>query len=125
MHTDARGVGATIGMVSFTSDAIMTLRRGQDNEGSPSSQASGQNNRPPQDQVDLLLRPGSLLVLAGEARYTWSHGILPEQQRHREHAAAERQSLVFWNTAIDPNAPPIQRDETARRPVLISSARRG
>jgi alkylated DNA repair dioxygenase AlkB len=59
------------------------------------------------ETVPLLLAPGSLLVLQGEARYGWKHGI-PARKTDRHYGRAihrrRRVSLTF-RTVIAPSAP--------------------
>lgn len=50
--------------------------------------------------------------MQGDVRYNWAHGItdvttevVERQSIHR----AERTSVVLWDGAPDPNAPPIRR----------------
>jgi len=73
--------GATIASVSFLSACVMRF----------ASQATSQ-------QIDLHLKPASLLVLKDEARHLWTHAILPRksdiisgQRYHR----SRRISLTF------------------------------
>jgi len=50
------------------------------------------------DRADILLEPGSLLVLSGPARYGWRHGIAPrktDRWRGRTLTRNRRVSLTF------------------------------
>jgi alkylated DNA repair dioxygenase AlkB len=54
----------------------------------------------PLDKVSLLLEPGSLLILRGEARYNWKHGIIPHKTdiyRGQIIQRTRRISLTFRN----------------------------
>lgn len=50
------------------------------------------------DRVDVLLEPGSLLVMSGPARYTWRHGIAPrktDRWQGQSLTRSRRVSLTF------------------------------
>ena len=52
------------------------------------------------EQVPILLEPGSLLVMQGEARYRWKHGIAARKSdtyQGRKITRARRLSLTFRN----------------------------
>jgi alkylated DNA repair dioxygenase AlkB len=52
----------------------------------------------PDRSTELLLEPGSLLVLSGEARWHWKHGIparASDRWNDREYARSRRVSLTF------------------------------
>jgi alkylated DNA repair dioxygenase AlkB len=73
--------GNTIIILSLGSDCVMNFTHSQT-----------------QEQVKILLRPGSLLVSQGEARYVWSHGILACKQdsyKGQDFVRNRRVSLTF------------------------------
>lgn len=56
-----------------------------------------------QEKRELLLLPGSLLVLKGEARYVWQHGVIPRDRdiyNGREFIRSRRVSLTFREAAF-------------------------
>ena len=56
-----------------------------------------------QEKRELLLLPGSLLVLKGEARYVWQHGVMPRDRdiyRGQEFVRSRRVSLTFREAAF-------------------------
>ena len=55
-HVDLASFGDGIAVLSFLSPAVMSFTRGGESH-------------------DVLLQPGDLLTLHGEARYEWTHGI--------------------------------------------------
>ncbi|AFZ19593.1 alpha-ketoglutarate-dependent dioxygenase AlkB [Allocoleopsis franciscana] len=56
-----------------------------------------------QERRELLLLPGSLLVLKGEARYVWQHGVMPRDRdsyQGREFIRSRRVSITFREAAF-------------------------
>lgn len=56
-----------------------------------------------QEKVPLLLEPGSLLIMQGEARHAWKHGIPARKKDIYEGKSIERQrriSLTFRNIVL-------------------------
>ena len=56
-----------------------------------------------EQHVPILLEPRSLLVLRGEARYQWTHGIAKHQQdtiNGTAIARARRLSVTFRNVIL-------------------------
>ncbi|EGD75166.1 hypothetical protein PTSG_06819 [Salpingoeca rosetta] len=116
-HVDARGIGASICMFSFQSSSLLDMI--------PTTDLTDEHNAMSAEEVlalggcRLLLEPRSLLVLRHDARYHWAHRVPSAPTftiNNRTYTRAERFSLVFWSTKLDPNAPPIKRhpDATSR-----------
>jgi DNA oxidative demethylase len=64
-HADNRSFGPTVLSLSLGTAARLQLRRADDDQGAHAS------------RVEVALAPRSLFVLAGEARRSWHHRILP------------------------------------------------
>jgi alkylated DNA repair dioxygenase AlkB len=64
-HVDLLRFDDGIIIVSLLSSCVMTMRPANHND----KQSEGSVRR------DILLRPGDILALSGEARYHWKHGI--------------------------------------------------
>lgn len=63
-HTDCIPCfGNTIITLSLGSECVMNFTHSQT-----------------QEEVKILLQPGSLLIFKGEARYIWKHGIIPSKR---------------------------------------------
>lgn len=81
-HVDCRPCfGDVIASLSLLSSCVMRLE-----------------NRKISQQVDLALEPGSLLVLAGEARHVWTHAIPARKSdivNGQKHPRSRRLSLTF------------------------------
>ena len=77
MHTDAVW-GPVVATISLGDDYIMDFDRGRDTGRSKS----------------MLLRRGSVLVLTGDARYEWRHGIA-KRKSDGAHRRQRRVSLTF------------------------------
>lgn len=78
-HKDSAFFSPTVLVLSLLSNAVIRFTR---------------ENQPP---VNFLLKPGSLLVMEGEARNDWLHEILPVQKR--------RLSIVFRRFEDDASRP--------------------
>jgi alkylated DNA repair protein (DNA oxidative demethylase) len=64
-HADNRSFGPTVLSLSLGAPARLQLRRADDDQGTQAT------------RVEVALAPRSLFVLAGEARRSWHHRILP------------------------------------------------
>ncbi|KAL0488968.1 alkylated DNA repair protein [Acrasis kona] len=92
MHVDAKSLGPTISMISLQSTAVMDLCV----DPPPNVSQEEVEKMPP--QVQVLLTPGSLLVMSDQIRYEWLHGIKQQEQEWNGSKInkQERQSIVFW-----------------------------
>lgn len=72
-HVDSPLFGNTIATVTLNDSVVLTLQRGNEHR-------------------LITLNPRSLLVLSGESRYTWSHGI---QRVHTTSHGYRRVSLTY------------------------------
>lgn len=83
MHTDHSGFGPAVAMVSLGDEWQMDFSR---------SGADGSEAR-----THLMLERGSALILSGEARKRWRHGIAKRKTEgpHRERNRKRRLSLTF------------------------------
>ncbi|KAG2388898.1 hypothetical protein C9374_000337 [Naegleria lovaniensis] len=91
LHIDSRGLGPTIGMLSFGNDATMSFLLDP-----PSNYTIEQVQECP-DELRVYLPNGSLIILADDIRYKYVHGIRNEiQKRNPNLDHAERFSVVFW-----------------------------
>ncbi|KAF0977687.1 hypothetical protein FDP41_003009 [Naegleria fowleri] len=91
LHIDSRGLGPTIGLLSFGNDATMSFLLDP-----PSNYTIEQVQACP-DELRVFLPNGSLIILADDIRYKYVHGIRPEiQKRNPNLDHAERFSVVFW-----------------------------
>ncbi len=87
MHTDLDGFGPTVAMVSLGDSWHMDLR--------PAGSRARENQ-------SILLEKGSALVLTGEARRDWTHGIArrkTEPAPGRRIPRRRRVSLTFRTVA--------------------------
>jgi alkylated DNA repair dioxygenase AlkB len=61
-------------------------------------------NKETKEKVDVLLEPRSLVVLKGDARYLWTHGIAGKKADHfrgERHERTTRISLTFRNVILN------------------------
>ena len=90
LHIDSRGLGPTIGMLSFGNDATMSFMIDP-----PSNFTIEQVQQCP-DELRVDLPNGSLVILADDIRYKYVHGIRNEIQKKSHPDHSERFSVVFW-----------------------------
>lgn len=103
LHVDAKSLGPRIAMLSFESSAVMSLCP----DPGPDVVDQTEVEALP-DHVQLLLRPGSLLLLEGDARYEWLHGVrggtdtqtFGTGEDKQEIQKGHRISVVFWNMRL-------------------------
>jgi alkylated DNA repair dioxygenase AlkB len=80
-HVDQAVFGDVVVSVSLGSTCVMRFTQAE-----------------PEASRELLLEPGSVLVLSGEARWDWKHGIpdrLSDRWHDREYVRSRRVSLTF------------------------------
>jgi len=61
-------------------------------------------NKDTKEKIEMLLEPRSLVVLKGDARYLWTHGIKGKKNDHFKgfkHERATRISLTFRNVILN------------------------
>lgn len=90
-YKPGQGIARHIDCVPCFGDTILSLSLG-------SACVMNFTHIPAGTKTALLLQPGSLLILQGEARYQWQHGIAPRQRdkyRGAEFARTRRVSLTF------------------------------
>ncbi len=82
MHTDHSGFGSTVAMVSLGDEWQMDFSK---SDGDAEAKSH------------MMLERGSALILTGEARKKWRHGIAKRltDGAHREHKRKRRVSLTF------------------------------
>lgn len=90
LHIDSRGLGPTIGMLSFGNDATMSFMI------DPPANFTIEQVQECPDEFRVLLPNGSLVILADDIRYKYVHGIRNEIQKKNHPDHAERFSVVFW-----------------------------
>lgn len=96
-HVDAKTIGKIICMLSFQSSAVMDF-----NIDPPPDVSQEQVEKLP-PQVQVLMKPGSLLVLKNDARYKWLHGVKKgriHEFKNEKIEKSDRISLVFWNGVL-------------------------
>lgn len=84
-HIDRPAFGGTVASLSLGSDCVMRLQHAEDAR-----------------QEEIVLERRSLLVLSGDARYRWLHGIAPrktDRTGDRIITRARRVSFTFRNLA--------------------------
>jgi alkylated DNA repair dioxygenase AlkB len=90
-YKPGQGIASHIDCVSCFGDPILCLSLG-------SACVMNFTHIPAGIKAALLLQPGSLLILQGEARYQWHHSIAPRKRdkyRGAELARTRRVSLTF------------------------------
>jgi len=90
LHIDSRGLGPTIGMLSFGNDATMSFLV------DPPSNYTIEQVQQCSDEIQVSLPNGSLIILADDIRYKYVHGIRSEIQKRSHPDHTERFSVVFW-----------------------------
>jgi len=117
MHIDARGVGAAIAMVSLGSPAVLDLIPEKryttliEKHGEEEAAAAAAND---DELMQVLLEPLSVVILGGESRYHWLHGIQEGSLQ------GDRTSIVLWSTDPDPDAPPFKKPTGTRQAILAT-----
>ena len=95
-YEPGQGLRSHIDCVTCFGDTLITLSLG-------SPYVMEFTHAQTQEQRELLLLPGSLLALKGEARYLWQHGVRPrERDRYqgREFIRSRRVALTFREAAF-------------------------
>lgn len=89
LHVDARGLGHSIGMLSFGNEATISFLK------DPPPHFTQDQVEACEDELRLVLPDGSFLLFADDARYNYVHGIRSHIQRtSSDHS--QRFSVVFW-----------------------------
>jgi alkylated DNA repair dioxygenase AlkB len=86
-----QGVALHVDCVPCFGDTVLSLSLG-------STCVMTMSHPPTQTRIDILLEPGSLLVLQGPARYEWRHGIGGRKTDHHNgqtYRRTRRVSLTF------------------------------
>jgi len=66
MHVDDKSLGKVINMINLQSEAVMSFLEPLDNN---------ESLEKCEDEVQLLMKPGTLVTLRNDARYAWAHGV--------------------------------------------------
>ncbi|KAL9657509.1 hypothetical protein ABK040_016774 [Willaertia magna] len=90
LHVDAKGLGPTIGMLSFGNDATMSFLL------DPPPNFTIEQVQQCNDELQVSLPNGSFILLADDMRYKYVHGIRNEIQKKNREDHSERFSVVFW-----------------------------
>jgi alkylated DNA repair dioxygenase AlkB len=93
-YTPGQGIASHIDCIPCFEDVVISLSLA-----APIVMDLKQKDR----QVPILLEPRSLLVLRGEARYQWTHGIVKRQQDRVNGTIIERErrlSITFRNMIL-------------------------
>ncbi|MEV0644056.1 alpha-ketoglutarate-dependent dioxygenase AlkB [Phytomonospora sp. NPDC050363] len=105
-YLPGQGIASHVDCVSCFADTVLSVSLG-------SSCVMDLSRRDRSEKVPLLLEPGGLLVLSGESRYDWLHGIpARKSDRHdgRVLTRGRRVSLTFRTVVLQPDV------LTGRRP---------
>lgn len=98
-YEPGQGIASHVDCVPCFADTVLSLSLG-------SGCVMVMSRRGVEETVPLLLEPGALLVMEGEARYDWRHGIPARKtDRHdgRVHVRGRRVSLTF-RTVVAPGS---------------------
>ncbi len=95
-YEPGQGLTSHVDCITCFGDTIITLSLG-------SSYVMEFTHSQTQEKREILLFPGSLLVLRGEARYFWQHSVTPREKdiyRGREFFRARRVAVTFREAAF-------------------------
>ncbi|HEY9607984.1 alpha-ketoglutarate-dependent dioxygenase AlkB [Allocoleopsis sp.] len=95
-YEPGQGLRSHIDCVTCFGDILITLSLG-------SPYVMELTHSQTQEKREILLLPGSLLALEGEARYVWQHGVMPRDRdiyRGQEFVRSRRVSLTFREAAF-------------------------
>ncbi|WOL17820.1 hypothetical protein Cni_G26613 [Canna indica] len=84
-HVDLMRFADGIAIISLESECVMHFTRPKQGESNNEVQGEVQGEEGPLIRVPVLLNPGSLVLMSGEARYLWKHEI------------NRKQGFQFWN----------------------------